>query len=207
MWLKKNNKVHWERAHINTDPIGQTWYQVKPDVSLAQIKSTGISKESKIMDVGGGISTLVDYLLEDGFKNVTVLDISPEALKYSKERLGDQADKVIWLEDDITNISLDCKYDLWHDRALFHFLTKKEDRKNYIASLKKSLKPSGHVIISTFSLSGPKKCCGLKVKRYSSELLQKELGTCFSLVESVIETHVSQTGYKQDFLYCRFTRR
>ncbi len=172
------------------------------------IERSGINHDSAIIDVGGGASTLVDHLLEKGFRNVSVLDISSAAIKAAKERLGSKADQVKWIEGDITKVELLPEaYDLWHDRALFHFLTKAEDRKNYLNTLYDSLRSGGHVIISTFSIDGPTHCSGLEVRRYDAKLLSKEFGKNFELVETVNEEHPTPFGTTQKFIYGRFIRK
>lgn len=160
------------------------------------------------MDVGGGASTLVDHLMEAGFKKVTVLDISSAALEAAKARLGLEANQVKWIEGDIKKVEFPhAVYDLWHDRALFHFLTHAEDRKNYLGALRHSLRPGGQVILSTFSLDGPLRCSGLDVQRYDAKSLSAELGKGFELAETMTEEHLTPLGTAQKFVYCRFKRR
>jgi len=161
-----------------------------------------------MIDVGGGASTLVDYLLDQNYKGISVLDISGQALKAAKERLGERAENVTWLEGDVTSIKLpEHFYDLWHDRAVFHFLTDPADRKKYVQTLHHSLREDGWVIISTFSLKGPERCSGLDVVRYSPETLAAELESDFHLVKSVEESHKTPFGTKQKFVYGVFKRK
>ena len=200
-----DSKTHWQDVYETKKETEVSWYRPQLERSLELIERTGIGSDANIIDVGGGASTLVDSLLEGGFKNITVLDISSKAIASSKKRLGTRASRVNWVEADITKATLPkCHYDLWHDRALFHFLTQSEDRKKYVELLRQSLKPGGHVIIASFSLDGPLSCSGLDVARYSSETLGKELGTEFSLVESFTEDHETPSGKIQKFVYCRF---
>ena len=161
------NKTHWEKIYRTKESSQVSWYQLHPTMSLQYIQNTGVSRAGQIIDIGGGASTLVDHLLDDGFQNITVLDISAEALGIAKQRLAARAEVVTWLEADITKINLpNHVYDVWHDRAVFHFLTKPEERTRYVNIVKKSVKPGGHVIVATFAIDGPEKCSGLEVARY-----------------------------------------
>jgi len=201
-----NQKDHWEEVYLNKPSTEVSWYQSHLKKSFELIVSVS-SKDSKIIDVGGGSSTLVDDLLEKGYTNLTVLDISQEALKVSKDRLGSLADKVTWIEAGITHVSFPPEsFDVWHDRAVFHFLTECTDRKKYIEILKSALKPEGFLIMATFSLEGPLKCSGLDVVRYSPEILSRELGDGFSLVKNSQELHQTPFGTFQNFTYCLFRR-
>ncbi|HLC15943.1 MAG TPA: class I SAM-dependent methyltransferase [Thermodesulfovibrionia bacterium] len=202
-----SSKKHWERVHQTQSPDDLSWYQIYPEISLRLIKSSGAEAQDSIIDVGGGTSKLVDSLLLHGYKKITVLDISGSAIAKAKQRLKEQAQNVTWIEADITTFEPQEKYSLWHDRAVFHFLTDKESRKKYISSMKKSLKTSGHLIVATFSTGGPKKCSGLKVQRYNSETLQREFGENFELLETIEEEHITPGKVKQKFIYCHFLRR
>lgn len=164
-----DRKSHWENVYTENTPAEVSWYQIEPAVSLELIVSTGISHAGKIIDVGGGASVLVDKLLDQGFQDLTVLDVSSKALDYAKERLGNRAGAVKWIEADITEFESSEKHDLWHDRAVFHFLTDEDDRKKYVQNMNKALNPGGHVIIAAFSIDGPLKCSGLDVERYRPE--------------------------------------
>jgi ubiquinone/menaquinone biosynthesis C-methylase UbiE len=200
------SKNHWEDMYTKKMPTEVSWYQIEPTVSLDLIKSTGINYAGKIIDVGGGASVLVDKLLDKGFQNLTVLDISPKSLSYAKQRLGDRAAQVSWVEADVTEFDLPQKYDLWHDRAVFHFLTEENDRKKYIRNMDKALNPGGHVIIAAFAMEGPLKCSGLNVERYSDGKLKNELGNSFEFVKSVEEVHVTPWSSEQKFIYCYFKK-
>lgn len=201
-----NVKHHWENVYQGKKPAEVSWYQTDPIVSLEMIALTGIGHADKIIDVGGGASILVDKLLDKGFKNPTVLDISFNAVDYARQRLGKRAGSVSWMEADILQAELPYIYDLWHDRAVFHFLTSLEDRKKYIKMMEKAVRPDGHVIIATFALEGPLKCSGLQVERYSPEKLQHELGDQFLLVKNVEEVHITPAQTKQKFIYCYFRK-
>lgn len=199
-----NRKSHWESIYAKTIPTEVGWYQVEPAVSLELIASTGVGHADKIIDVGGGASVLVDKLLCQGFQDLTVLDVSSKALDYAKERLGSEAEAVKWIEADVTKFELPEKYDLWHDRAVFHFLTEENDRKKYVQNMEEALNPGGHVIIAAFSIDGPLKCSGLNVERYSPEKMKNELGDSFELVKATKEGHVTPGGKEQKYMYCYF---
>lgn len=198
-----NAKVHWSNIYQTKAPDQVSWYQDYPQLSMQFIQGTGVEKTGHIIDVGGGASTLVDHLLDAGYQQLTVLDISAEALETTRQRLGAQGDHVRWLEADITQIELPRNfYDVWHDRAVFHFLTRAEDRRRYVETVRHSVKVGGHVIVATFALDGPEKCSGLEVMRYSPQNLKGEFGDSFELVESTNETHHTPFGTEQKFVYC-----
>jgi len=203
-----NDKSHWENIYTTKETDRVSWYQAHPWESLDLIKRTGIVKSAPIIDVGGGASTLIDHLLDEGFANVTVLDIAPTALERAKTRLGERADQVTWVEGDITQILLPAShYGLWHDRAVFHFLTRAEDRLRYVAAVRRSLKPGGHIIVASFAPDGPSQCSGLDVIRYSPHPLHDEFGAGFVLVDSRSETHITPFGTEQKFIYCYCKKR
>ena len=203
-----NKKEHWEKVYQNKRPDEVSWYKPHLDLSLGLILQFAGSKNAKIIDVGGGASTLAGDLLAKGQVNVTVLDLSASSLNTSKKQLGNNVDKVTWIEGDITEVKLpDHVYDLWHDRAVFHFLTSPVDRKKYVQNLDQSLSPEGTVIISTFSLKGPERCSGLNVVRHSPDTLEDELGKNYHLVENVEESHQTPFGTTQEFIYCVFKRK
>jgi SAM-dependent methyltransferase len=171
------SKDHWEHVYSTQKPDGVSWFQEHADQSLRLIRATGVSCSSGIIDVGGGASTLVDDLLGSGYSAISVLDLSAAALSVAKARLGHRASEVQWLEGDITKVSLPVgAFDVWHDRAVFHFLTNKEDRAAYVETVLRSVKPNGHVIVATFSEDGPLQCSGLPVMRYSPDELHAEFG-------------------------------
>jgi SAM-dependent methyltransferase len=203
----KARERHWDALYRRQAPTAVSWYQELPLLSLALIARTGIERTARIVDVGGGASTLVDRLLERGFTNVSVLDVAPTALAAAKARLGKGAHRVEWIVADVTAWRPPQPYDLWHDRAVFHFLVDDRDRRAYAATLCAALAPGGHVIVATFALDGPERCSGLPVMRYGPESLASELGEDFRLIESAPETHVTPAGVEQRFFYARFTRR
>lgn len=201
-----NSKQHWEGVYNTKKPGEVSWYQIDPAVSLDMLASTKISLGQKIIDVGAGASVLVDKLLEQGFKDITVLDISLKAIEYSQERLKENASKIKWIEADITDLEPPEQYDVWHDRAVFHFLTNPQDRKKYVHIMGKAVKAGGHVIIAAFSLDGPLKCSGLDVERYDSRKMERELGSAFELVKAIDEVHKTPWDKEQKFTYCHFKK-
>jgi SAM-dependent methyltransferase len=202
----KQRKKHWETVYASKAPEAVTWYQSHPAFSLDMIENTGVSGSSAVIDVGGGSSVLVDCLLDRGFSDITVLDLSAPALAHCQERLGDRSNRVKWLVEDITLYSPKRQYALWHDRAVFHFLTLAEHRQRYLEALKAGLAPGGHLVMATFALDGPEKCSGLPVERYDSNRLSETLGKAFSLLETRLESHRTPWGGEQRFAWFRFRR-
>ncbi|MDP6351238.1 MAG: class I SAM-dependent methyltransferase [Alphaproteobacteria bacterium] len=199
-------REHWESAY-RAKPVEElTWYQDTPRVSLAMIRATGLRAAGRILDVGGGASTLVDHLLDAGYENLSVLDFSEAGLNRARQRLGRRAGRVRWITADVTEWRAPHRVDLWHDRAVFHFLTEPTDRDAYLAVLRQSLEPRGHLILSSFALDGPEKCSGLPVRRYDSEAFGALLGGEFSLRDSQYEDHQTPAGVVQKFITCRFRR-
>ena len=199
-------KDHWERLYAGKDPGEVNWYQSHPQYSLSLINDTGIGTGASIIDVGGGASTLVDYLLTAGYRGIAVLDIARTAIEQAQQRLGNRSQQVTWIEGDITSHTPGQRFDIWHDRAVFHFMTGDHDRECYLEVLDKTLKADGHVIIASFSDSGPSQCSGLDVVRYSTATLSNALGPRFHLVETLTEEHHTPNGGVQQFIYCRFAR-
>jgi SAM-dependent methyltransferase len=198
-----NPQTHWERIYTEKPPDAVSWYRLHLEKSLSLIEQFVPGKSAAIIDVGGGESTLVDDLLACGYQNVTVLDISQSAINVSRKRLGAASDRVSWLGADITRVELETSaYDLWHDRAVFHFLTTECDRIAYVRQVARAVRHGGHVIVSTFGPEGPMKCSGLDVVRYSAESLHSEFGGQFQLLESSEELHETPFGTVQQFLYC-----
>ncbi len=196
-------KNHWENIYQTKTSTQVSWYQEHARLSLRLIADTGIDRADPIIDVGGGTSTLVDDLLADGYRQLTVLDISAGALQTAQQRLGARATAVTWIEADITQAQLPGQfYAVWHDRAVFHFLTQPHDRQRYIQVVRHAVKPGGHVIVATFALDGPPRCSGLDVTRYSPDSLHHEFGEDFQLLTSTRETHVTPFGTEQKFIYC-----
>jgi len=201
-----DRKKHWEKTYATRRSRRLSWYQENPDYSLAMIRHAGTGLDEAIIDVGGGASVLVDCLLQMGYEDLTVLDISSTALARVKVRLGDRSSMIEWIEADITDYEADRTYALWHDRAVFHFLTREEDRKSYVNMLRQSLSRGGQVIIAAFAIGGPEKCSGLDIVQYDSRRLARELGSEFRLLEQVAEEHQTPAGAIQKFGYYRFIR-
>ena len=196
-------KTHWEHIYETKGPTRVSWYQEHAGFSLQNIQNTGIRKTDHIIDVGGGASTLVDDLIADGFQTITVLDVSGAALELARQRLGMRGAEVNWIEADITEVNLPhSAYDVWHDRAVFHFLTQASDRQHYVDTVRNSVRKGGHVIVATFAPDGPERCSGLEVMRYSPESLHSEFGEDFEIVNSTRETHHTPFGTEQKFIYC-----
>jgi len=196
-------KTHWEHIHETKTSNQVSWYQEHPTQSLQLIAETGVDNAGQIIDVGGGISTLVDDLLTNGYQHISVLDISAAALHTSQQRLGAHAKKVAWLQADVTQAQLPRQfYDIWHDRAVFHFLIDPADRQSYVNTVRAAVKPGGHVIVATFANDGPEKCSGLPVVRYAPASLHHEFGAGFELLNSANEVHHTPFGTEQKFIYC-----
>jgi ubiquinone/menaquinone biosynthesis C-methylase UbiE len=197
------DKNHWEKVYSTKAANAVSWFQPHADFSVGLIKATGVGHDASIIDVGGGASTLVDDLLANGFDNLTVLDLSASALAAAQKRLGPLASRVQWIEADITKADLPAKqFDVWHDRAVFHFLTTPEDRAAYVRTVFHSIKPGGHVIVATFAEDGPNQCSGLPVMRYRADELHAEFGESFSLLSHEKEAHHTPSGTVQQFVYC-----
>jgi SAM-dependent methyltransferase len=198
-----NKKPHWEHIYESRAPTQVSWYQEHARFSLEYIRKTGIQKTDAIIDVGGGASRLVDDLVADGYRQISVLDISAAALQLARKRLGTYAAAVTWMEADITQADLPAQaYDLWHDRAVFHFLTQAIDRQRYVETVRHAVRVGGHIILATFAPDGPERCSGLDVVRYSPESLHHEFGADFEMVDSTRETHHTPFGTEQTFIYC-----
>jgi SAM-dependent methyltransferase len=197
---------HWIRVYGDKHATEVSWYAPHLVRSLTMIEAVA-DAGSRIIDVGGGASTLVDDLLDRGHTEVSVLDLSSSALAVAQERLGDRAARVGWIAGDVTRTRLpEGGFDLWHDRAVFHFLTEPEDRRAYVELASTSLEVGGHVVLATFAEDGPVRCSGLEVVRYSAERLDRELGPGFRLRQAVHESHHTPSGAEQQFIYCRFER-
>jgi len=197
---------HWEKVYTTKAEDEVSWFQENPTTSLRLIRNAGASSDSRVIDIGGGASRLVDALLEQGFRALTVLDISASALETARTRLGTAGSKVEWIVADATKWTPERSYDLWHDRAAFHFLTEPADRNAYINRLRLAVAPGGQVIIGTFALDGPEKCSGLPVQRYDSRSLAEVLGPAFELADGHAELHRTPWGSIQPFQFSRFRR-
>ena len=196
-------RQHWQGVYERKGADEVSWFQPSLRVSLSFIDRLDLDTSSPIIDVGGGASTLVDDLLDKGFIDVTVLDVSGRALDTSRRRLGPRGDQVTWIEADITEAELaERHYDLWHDRAVFHFLAGPAARSAYVRLAQKALRPGGHIIVATFGREGPERCSGLDVVRYDPDGLHAEFGAPFQKIDSVEETHQTPWGSEQEFVYC-----
>ncbi|MEO6446696.1 MAG: class I SAM-dependent methyltransferase [Gemmatimonadaceae bacterium] len=199
---------HWERVYAEKSPDEVSWFQREPRVSHTLITRAAPSKAASILDVGGGASTLSDALLSSGYVQLAVLDIAAGALNRTRARLGAGAERIQWVVGDVLQAPLrDASVDVWHDRAVLHFLTAPGDRAAYLAQLRRVLKPDGRVVIATFAADGPTRCSGLDVVRYSAHELQAFFGLEFVLSETILEDHMTPSGKLQRFTYCRFDRR
>jgi len=199
------SKDYWENVYLTKKSDSVSWFQPHAEKSLSIIRNLGVEKSACIIDIGGGASTLVDDLIKEQYTNLSVLDLSGAALDIAKNRLADSASKVRWLVEDVTRLELEPhSVEVWHDRAVFHFLTDEEDRNNYIKSVLRNVKPGGHIIVATFAEDGPEKCSGLPVQRYSVSSLRSEFGKSFELLGSDKELHQTPFDSKQSFVYCYF---
>ena len=203
--MDKTTQNHWDTVYETKNPDQVSWTQEVPKTSLDFIHSFGLTKTAKIIDIGGGDSKLADYLLDEGFENITVLDISAKALDKAKQRLGDKAHKINWVVSDITEFETDTTFDVWHDRATFHFLTSSDQVEKYMDTARKSV--NGFLTIRTFSDNGPEKCSGLSIKQYSEEALTAELKNGFDKLRCITEDHTTPFDTKQNFLFCSFKRQ
>jgi 2-polyprenyl-3-methyl-5-hydroxy-6-metoxy-1,4-benzoquinol methylase len=196
-------ETHWEKIYAEKAPNAVSWYRPHLETSLSLIEQTASGRSASVIDVGGGESTLVDDLLAHEYENITVLDISQSAIAANRKRLGSAAARVHWLVADITQVELEpSAYDVWHDRAVFHFLTAATDRIAYVRQVAHAVKRGGHVVISTFGPEAPARCSGLEVVRYDAESLHRELGAHFRMLGSSTELHRTPVGIIQQFLYC-----
>ena len=203
-----NQKDHWQQVYSSKQTENLGWYKPHLATSLSWIKALNLALEDTLIDVGGGASTLVDDLLEIGYRSITVLDISENATSTARLRLAKKAELVTWLAGDIISFDLPThRYELWHDRAVFHFLTEPGQQSMYRDNLLKALKPGGHLIIGTFAPEAPAMCSGLPVQRYSAEQLESTLGEAFELVHQHNELHVTPGGVEQMYLYCQFRKK
>ncbi|MGI9236892.1 MAG: class I SAM-dependent methyltransferase [Woeseiaceae bacterium] len=199
--MSETRRSHWQRVYRDKAPTAVSWYQAIPETSLQLIRATGVHQSEPIIDVGGGASTLVDHLLAEGYEDVTVLDVSAEALQRSRERLGDGNVSVHWIDSDVLTFVPSRRYAIWHDRAVFHFLNDPEERDKYIDVAGTSLQPDGHLLLATFGPDGPERCSGLPIQRYSIDKQQQLFGARFTLGGSKIETHETPMGSSQQFIY------
>ncbi len=200
-------KAHWERIYQTKQPNEVSWWQDTPKPSLDFIRSFNLPKSARIIDVGGGDSTLVDFLLAEGFESITVLDISEHALARAQQRLGVNAQRVQWVVSDVMEYHPEASFDVWHDRAAFHFLTTGTQIAKYLSVAREAVNNNGYVTIGTFSMKGPTKCSGLTIKQYSDEALTEQLNDGFEKIRCITENHTTPFKTTQNFLFCSFKRR
>ncbi|MEO8166610.1 MAG: class I SAM-dependent methyltransferase [bacterium] len=205
--MAPSNHTHWQTIYLTKQPEEVSWWQENPKTSLEFINSFGLPHSAQIIDVGGGDSRLVDCLLDEGFTNVTVLDISERALERAQKRLGEKAQRVTWLACNILEFKPSEQYDLWHDRAMFHFLTAEADQRRYVSLARNAVKESGFMTLGTFSTTGPTSCSGLTIRQYDEAALEKELQNGFGKIHCITEDHTTPFGTKQNFLFCSFRRQ
>jgi 2-polyprenyl-3-methyl-5-hydroxy-6-metoxy-1,4-benzoquinol methylase len=199
--------THWEQVYTTKGETEVSWFQESPAISLELIHAANPGLDAAIIDIGGGASRLADTLLREGFRSIAVLDVSAHALDAAKTRIGPAAAGIDWIIADVTAWQPSRSYDVWHDRAAFHFLTETRDRAAYVERLRSAVRPGGHVIIGTFALDGPEKCSGLPVQRYDGDSLAAELGPEFELLDTRHDIHHTPWGSKQAFQFSRFRRR
>ena len=197
-------KKHWENVYQNKTPEQVSWTQKFPKTSLNLIAQFDVDLSSKIIDVGGGDSHLVDFLIDEGYENISVLDISSKAIERAKDRLADKEQNIHWIISNILDFMPETKYDVWHDRAAFHFLTSKKDIESYVKIVSQF---ANHIVLGTFSKNGPLKCSGLPISQYNAEDLQALLKSDFELVSSHYEDHTTPFDTQQNFLFCSFRRK
>ena len=198
-----SSKEHWDSVYRTRGSEQVSWYQPHLDRSLAFLEATGLGRDARVIDVGGGASTFVDDLLNRGYTNVTVLDLSAAALDAAKGRLGSRASQVKWICADVTDPQLPSEaYDFWHDRAVFHFLREPAARARHVSAVRRMLKPGGHIVVATFGHHGPEKCSGLDVMHFTPEALHAEFGPEFARLSDAVEMHTTPWGSEQEFVYC-----
>ena len=201
-----DRKKHWENVYQTKELKDVSWFQPTPTTSLDFVKQFSIPKSAKIIDVGGGDSLLVDHLLDLGYTDITVLDISEAAINKAKQRLGERAVKIKWIVTDATTFKPTEKYDFWHDRAAFHFLTQENEIENYIDTVQQSIKSSGILVIGTFSEQGPKKCSGIDIKQYSETSMTQRLQKFFEKIKCIAVEHKTPFDTVQSFIFCSFRK-
>lgn len=202
-----DRKAHWENIYRGKNPHEVSWFQKEPTLSLQLIHDTGLKLDKPIIDVGGGASVLVQHLSDAGYTRLAVLDISAKALAYAQDGLREKSENVEWFEQDVTRFTPPHLFSLWHDRAVFHFLTSKKDRSDYVNVLMQTLKPGGHLMIAAFAIGGPTQCSGLDIVQYDAEKLFAVLGDKFKLIEQRDESHITPGNKQQKFSYFWFLRK
>ena len=201
-----DRRAHWENVYQTKKLSEVSWFQPTPETSINFIKEFNISKSAKIIDVAGGDSFLVDHLLDLGYQNITVLDISETALSKAKQRLGGKSKKVKWIVADAATFKPTESYDFWHDRAAFHFLSQEQEIENYLKTVRENLTDSAVLVIGTFSEQGPKKCSGIEVKQYSEKSMTTRLSNYFEKIKCVVVDHTTPSGSIQNFIFCSFRK-
>ncbi|MES2800559.1 MAG: class I SAM-dependent methyltransferase [Bacteroidota bacterium] len=199
-----DRKNHWENIYDTKELSEVSWYQPTPQTSLEYFKKFNVPTTAKIIDIGGGDSFLVDHLLDLGYTNITVLDISSSAIKRAQQRLGDKAKNVQWIVSDVATFIPEEHYDFWHDRAAFHFLTDEKEITNYLTTAQHNINPDGKMVIGTFSEEGPKKCSGIEIKQYSETTMTDRLKDFFKKIECTIVDHTTPFDTIQNFVFCSF---
>lgn len=199
-------KEHWEKIYQTKDLKDVSWFQPTPETSLGFLKQFNIARDAKIIDVGGGDGFFVDHLLDLGYINITVLDISEAAIDKVKKRLGERANSVKWIVQDAAHFSPEEKYDFWHDRAAFHFLTDENEIENYIKTVEENLNDNGVLVLGTFSEQGPKKCSGIEIKQYSENSMHERLQKYFRKIKCIKVDHKTPFGTVQEFVFCSFRK-
>lgn len=202
-----NKKEHWENVYTNKQLHEVSWYQPKPETSLHFIEKANLPKDAKIVDVGGGDSFLTDHLLDLGYTDLTVVDISENALERARQRLGVRADSVKWVVADVLEMELEDTFDLWHDRAVFHFVTNQRDIERYISRMERYISKDGTLVLGTFSESGPSKCSGIEIKQYSESSMDEVTGDSFEKLECLTVEHPTPFDTRQNFVFCSFRKR
>ncbi len=207
MTTEFDSKEHWEKIYTTKSLEDVSWYQPTPEISLEFIGALQLNLDSAIIDIGGGDSFLVDHLLKAGYTNITVLDISEAAINRAKDRLGDLANHVHWIVEDVNSFVPTRQYDVWHDRAAFHFLTKPEDIKRYVSTANQALQTFGSLIVGTFSENGPLKCSGIEITQYSQQSMVRTFADNFVKIECANVDHNTPFDTVQNFTFCRFKKR
>ena len=198
-----DRRSHWDAVYRTKVPEQVSWFQAESRLSRTLIERSAPDRDARIIDVGSGVSTLVSGLLDAGYHDLSVVDLSSTALAIAQQRLGGAADRVTWIAGDLLTLDLPAAaFDVWHDRAVFHFLTEAEDRARYVAQVRRAVAPGGHVLVATFAEDGPSRCSGLEVARYSPSALHSQFGVDFRLLAGEREVHITPTGGEQAFTYC-----
>jgi SAM-dependent methyltransferase len=204
--MKFDRRAHWETIYKTKELKEVSWFQPTPETSLDFFTHFNVPSTAKIIDIGGGDSFLVDHLLDKGYKDISVLDISAAAIERAKQRLGDRASQVKWIVEDAASFIPTEKYDFWHDRAAFHFLTEEQEISNYLATAYENIKPSGVLVIGTFSEQGPRKCSGIEIKQYSETSMSDRLKNFFEKIKCITVDHQTPFGVIQNFVFCSFRK-